>query len=359
VPADHRTPAERNDGADRPVMSVAVPCYNYGNYLPQCIDSIRSQEGVDVRILIIDDASPDGSGAICQQLADDLPEVECLIHPTNQGHLTTFSDGAAWANGLGFTLLSADDMLAPGALLRSAGVLLANPEVGLVFGDVQTFADVPPPPITGDHTTTVYAGHDWMRRRCETAQNNVFSPEVVLRSTVQQRIGGYHPTLQHTSDFHMWLRAASLSDVAHIGGVTHAFYRQHGSNMSSAHFGIASRDLEQRRRALGVFFSEDWLSPELRRSLQSAAMRALARDAAEQASRILDERGANADSDALIDFAVETDPSITRRPAGLGFALRRRVGPGKLTWLPPFIAGRGIRWLRYRRRTPGWHRGPD
>ena len=42
-------------------VSVVVPCYNYGRYLEGCVGSVLSQEGVEVDVLIVDDASPDGS----------------------------------------------------------------------------------------------------------------------------------------------------------------------------------------------------------------------------------------------------------------------------------------------------------
>ena len=42
-------------------VDVVVPCYNYANYLPHCIDSILSQRDTNVRVLILDDASPDNT----------------------------------------------------------------------------------------------------------------------------------------------------------------------------------------------------------------------------------------------------------------------------------------------------------
>ena len=48
----------------RPTVSVVIPCYRYGRFLPACVQSVLDQDGVDVRVLIIDDASPDDSAEV-------------------------------------------------------------------------------------------------------------------------------------------------------------------------------------------------------------------------------------------------------------------------------------------------------
>jgi len=40
-------------------VDVVIPCYNYARFLSRCVDSVLQQQGVDVRVLIIDDASSD------------------------------------------------------------------------------------------------------------------------------------------------------------------------------------------------------------------------------------------------------------------------------------------------------------
>jgi len=84
----------------RPTVSVVVPCYRYGQYLDQCIASILGQEGVEVRVLIIDDASPDDSFETAQRLADSDPRVQARRHETNRGHIATYNEGLLeWAEG--------------------------------------------------------------------------------------------------------------------------------------------------------------------------------------------------------------------------------------------------------------------
>ena len=59
-------------------VDVVIPCYNYGQFLADCVSgALDDQPGVDVRVLIIDDASQDDSAEIARKLAaaDDRIEV--------------------------------------------------------------------------------------------------------------------------------------------------------------------------------------------------------------------------------------------------------------------------------------------
>ena len=58
-------------------VDVAVPCYQHGAYLRDCVASVLGQ-GVDVRVLIVDNASTDDSPAVARELAAD-PRVELVL----------------------------------------------------------------------------------------------------------------------------------------------------------------------------------------------------------------------------------------------------------------------------------------
>ena len=60
-------------------VSVVVPCYKYGHYLEESVGSaLHGNDGVDVRVLIIDDASPDDSADRARELAAADPRVQVL-----------------------------------------------------------------------------------------------------------------------------------------------------------------------------------------------------------------------------------------------------------------------------------------
>jgi len=245
----------------RPRVSVVIPCYNYGAYLPQCVYSVsRNQPGIDLQIIIVDDASTDNSADVARQLAAEDDRITLIRHSRNAGHIATYNEGLAAATGDYVLLLSADDLATPGALVRAAALFEAEPSVGLVYGWSVHFSGAPPRPRTTPSSWIVWGGVDWLRERCRTGYNVVASPEVMMRNRVLREIGGYRTDLPHAGDFEMWLRTACVSGVGFLVGVDQAFYRKHPQNMHRKRFGAATHrgqlvDLRQRWQSFAVVFS--------------------------------------------------------------------------------------------------------
>jgi glycosyltransferase involved in cell wall biosynthesis len=213
-------------------VDIVVPCYRYGCFLPQCLGSILSQSMADFRVLIIDDASPDDSGAVAEALARSDPRVEAVLHPLNQGHIATYNEGIAWASSPYFLSLSADDFLAPGALQRAVEIMDARSDVVLTYGAcIDTHSGEPgaiPVPPTNAANWTVRSGPDFIAETCDTIRNNVPTPTAIVRTAVQHTIGGYIPALYHSGDMEMWLRFAAHGSVAALrAGLLPAARQQH------------------------------------------------------------------------------------------------------------------------------------
>ncbi len=66
---------------ERLAIDVVIPNFNYGRYLAACADSVLQQSGVDVRLLIIDNASTDNSREVANELAAGDARVELLLRP--------------------------------------------------------------------------------------------------------------------------------------------------------------------------------------------------------------------------------------------------------------------------------------
>jgi hypothetical protein len=323
----------------RPTVSVVIPCYRYGHFLAQCVGSVLDQDGVDVRVLIIDDASPDGSGDVARALAAGDDRVEARVHAANMGHIATYNEGLlGWADGDYSVLLSADDLLAPGALGRATAVLEAHPEVGFAYGHAVTWDDAEPLPVarTESTGTTVWKGQDWLRTVCRLGHSVVSSPEVVVRTSIQQRIGGYLPELPHTGDLEMWLRFALQSDVAFVRGVDQAFYRVHGTNMTTER--VPTVDLQQRKAAFDAIFDvHSGAIPQARR-LRRGADRKVAKEALWRACRAYERRRMQTTPiDELEALAREVYPQIRRLPEYWGLRWRQAVGPRVCPYLQPLM----------------------
>lgn len=332
----------------RALVKVIVPCYGYGHLLEGCVWSVLAQEGVDARVLVIDDASPDSTPVVGRRLADAYPRVEYRRHERNLGLVATANEGLDWAADSDcLLLLSADDLLVPGALWRAATVLERNPGVGMVYGRAPYIGPGRSPrvPLRWRGTRT-WRGPRWIERRCRSAHNCISSPEAVVRTEVQVRVGGYDPALRHTSDLNMWLRIAAVADIAYVKGAAQALYRVHPDGMlrSSAD---PILDLTERRAAFERFFAEAGRELPGAERMLAAARRALARQALWQASRALD-RGAldREPYEELVAFALETCPEARRLREWRGLQVRRRVGPGRSQWVLLFLATGAAHRLR-------------
>jgi hypothetical protein len=326
-----------------PTFSVIVPSYNYASVLEGCVQSVLDQEGVDVRVLIVDDCSPDHTEVVGRGLAERDDRVEFRRHETNAGLIGTANAGLEWADGEFVLLLSADDLLTPGAFARAAEVMREHPSVGLVYGPAPYWQDGGPlPPTTGRwRGTTVWTGAEWLRRRCRSAQNCISSPEAIVRTSVQRAVGGYDAGCRHASDLNMWLRVAAVSDVAYIRGAPQAVYRIHDDSMLRSEHGPLL-DLRERRKAFDAFFASGAEALPNAAVLRNMAGRALARQALWRASRAVDRDLVGGPDglpfDELVDFALDVYAPARSLPEWRGLQLRRRIGPGRSGWFPPFVA---------------------
>ena len=80
----------------KPVISVIVPVYQVEPYLRLCVDSILAQTFVDFELILVDDGSSDGSGAICDAYAAEDDRV-VVIHQHHQGVSSARNTGLDWA----------------------------------------------------------------------------------------------------------------------------------------------------------------------------------------------------------------------------------------------------------------------
>jgi glycosyltransferase involved in cell wall biosynthesis len=338
-----------------PVVSVVVPSYGYGRYLEASIGSILGQEGVDVRVLIIDDASPDDSAADALRIAAREPRVEARIHEVNAGHIATYNEGLLeWAQGDYVVLLSADDLLTPGALVRAVRALEDNPSAGFVYGHPIDWNDAGPRPAARTTTTgtTVWSGQEWLRIVCRLGHTVVSGPTVVVRTELQQRVGGYRGDLPHTADVEMWMRLAAHADVAFVRDCDQAYYRIHGSQMSVERVPLV--DLRQRKSAYDALFATEGDRIDDAPALRRRADRAMAKEALWRACRA-HERG-RTDSvpvDDLEAFALASYDGATRLPEYWGLRWRRRAGPRAASLLQPLMLSAVHRKVR---KTLWWRR---
>jgi GT2 family glycosyltransferase len=308
-------------------IDVFIPCYEYAHFLRECVQSVLNQSGVDLRVLIIDDASPDHTEEVGRQLAIDDSRVLFRRHAVNRKHIATYNEGIDWATADCMLLLSADDYLLPGALHRACSLLEKTPAAGFVFGNAVVLhadgsrQDYRPLGGSGGGQALVLSGRDFIRR--SGAVNIVPAPTAVVRTALQKRVGGYRPELPHSGDMEMWLRLASHGPVGFVDE-PQAVYRKHAANMSEGYRDLA--DLHQRRMALELFFSTEAAQMASGVDIRRILSRSLARQAVGKASAAFNIGDMQASRAAAL-FALETWPAIRTSPAWGRLCVKRLVGP--------------------------------
>jgi glycosyltransferase involved in cell wall biosynthesis len=332
-----------------PHVAVVVPCYKYGHYLEDCVSSIVQQTGVTTAILIIDDASHDDSFSVAERLSATYTNVTARRHTSNQGHIPTYNEGLAEADSDYVVLLSADDLLAPGALQRATGLMEAYRSVGLVYGRPQNFRQEIPSEERVRHTWSHWSGEAWIGAQVRRSLSIIYSPEAVVRTSVQHKVGYYNSVLPHSADLEMWLRIADVSDVGRVNGPIQAFRRIHSESMMQTGYSSLLADLDERLRAYESFFS----NYKDGQALFARARRRMSTEALNWAA-------ANCDSvseewiDRAVRFAKVNNPRYTRTKAWREYQWRssQRTGArdaliGQISRVSR-ILGDKFRWRRWR-----------
>jgi glycosyltransferase involved in cell wall biosynthesis len=333
-------------------VDVIVPCYNYGRYLRECVESVLSQTGVEVRVLILDDASTDDTPEVATALAADDPRVEVRRHPVNQGHIATYNEGLEWISEDYAALISADDLLTPGSLLRASTLMDAHPDVGFVYGKVIRWqAGQPRPTFHGsslEYQSEIIPGIKWIERICEKGFP-ITSPEVVVRTKRQTEVGGYCSELPDWADQDMWLRFAAHGAVGYIDEYQ-AYYRIHDLNMhlqgdeqNRSYRGI--RDFRQRREIYRRLFDLDAHLVDGIANTRFSVLRRLAEEAFWEAAHAFDHHDIEM-CKKYLSFALDTYPDISLRPFFTRFRCKMLIGSKTWALLRPL-------WDRIQRLASG------
>ena len=94
-------------------LSVVIPVYGVERTLERCVMSVLGQGVPDMEVILVDDGSPDGSGKLCDKMAEENGAVT-VIHRENGGLSEARNTGLALAKGHYVTFVDSDDEVAPG-----------------------------------------------------------------------------------------------------------------------------------------------------------------------------------------------------------------------------------------------------
>lgn len=92
-------------------LSIIIPVFNVNKYIRRCVDSLTTQNGFDdIEVVLVDDGSTDGSGAICDEYADEYINIK-VIHKSNGGLSDARNVALPIIKGKYVAFLDSDDFL--------------------------------------------------------------------------------------------------------------------------------------------------------------------------------------------------------------------------------------------------------
>lgn len=121
-----------------PKVSIGMPVYNGAQFIREALDSLLAQTFTDFELIISDNASTDGTEAICREYAATDRRIRYVRQPENSGAMSNFKFVLNEAVGEYFMWAAHDDRWHPDFLCLTKKVHEHDPTVGLVFSGMET-----------------------------------------------------------------------------------------------------------------------------------------------------------------------------------------------------------------------------
>lgn len=231
------------------MVSVAISCYNFENYIYQCLRSFAEQQtNFAIEIIVVDDNSPDNSVAKIKQAQADYPGLITLIeHDTNRGSNQTKVSACSACIGRYIAFVDGDDFAYANKLQTQFDYLESNPDCVLCYHDMllvdennqslgKTFADG-------------FYNQQYISDKSDISDLLFYGTFLVASSQMFRRevfkADLLPAQVQIVQDYFYHIHSASLGKFGRVSGVLGA-YRQH----SLSYTGQTSQSTQRRLTCL-------------------------------------------------------------------------------------------------------------
>jgi hypothetical protein len=244
-----------------------IPTYNRTSYLREALESVLRQDpgAEQMQIEVVDDCSPDVDVAGVVGAAG-RGRVSFYRQPVRLGISGNWTDCVRRARGRWVHLLHEDDAVLPGFYDTLRQGLEGEPSVGAAFTrHAYTHEDGHWKFLSPLEQRTPGVLPGWLERIA--SEQRIQCPAIVVRRSVYERLGGFHPRLYYALDWEMWKRIASHYPVWYEPRIL-ACFRMHDRSFSSA-LARSGSQLADVRRAIHI--SRSYLPPAKARELDAKA----------------------------------------------------------------------------------------
>lgn len=212
-----------------PLVSVIVPCYNYGAFLPECLESVKAQTYSNWECIIIDNRSTDNT----REIAAGYEKMDArfkYVFCETKGVSAARNHGIRTSKGAFILPLDADDKMADSYLEKAVSVMIANQDLKLVYCDASLFGH-----INGPWKLPKYSLVQMLK------QNLIFCSALFRRSDYDKTTGYNELFLEGFEDWDFWLTLLQNGGEVHKINEVLFFYRIRQSSRNN------SLDLEKQK----------------------------------------------------------------------------------------------------------------
>ena len=221
-------------------ITVVIPCFNYGRYLAEAVDSALEQEGGRPQVIVVDDGSTD---AQTLDVLGALPDGVRVVRRPNGGPAAARNTGAAESDTPFVLMLDADDKLRPHALRLLREPLEREPRAGFAYGLMQYFGD-----WSGVLRFPDYDPYRLLYRP-------IISATSLIRRELYEEVGGFDPEIPGYEDWDFYLGALESGWGGRRVDEVVLLYRRHGVSRLEADRAAYRRGFAAIRRKRAALYA--------------------------------------------------------------------------------------------------------
>lgn len=319
-------------------VDIVVPCHQFGRSPRDCISSVLGQLFDDLRILIIVNAAS-GTATIAHELAKTDRRIEVSSREPSIDWSAMYNEGIDWATSDLMMFIEPDTHLTRKSIDRAVLIMEARPDLSFAYG-----TELPPSAMHSGVQSLLHSsaelthggqdagwwimdGPDFIANRCAAPSRAVGSCAVVRRTAFQKQAGHYRNTARERSETEMWLRLATVGNVAGTAAIQ-GFCGEISDVDATGQRRLQRRHFEGLQEAFEQFFSHVGNSFPNWRALQKLARRQLS-IAAFWYGQSRMTLGDASNGESCILFAISLDP-VTALPRTFRQVAKRQLPLRKL-----------------------------
>lgn len=218
-------------------VSVIIPAFNAEEHLSGAVSSVLAQSYTDIEILLVDDGSTDGTGALADTLAKTDRRIRVIHNETNKLRSGALNAGIREAHGAFISILDADDTYLPEKIEKQVAYLETHPGTAAIYGDVLILREGGTEPELFEAMPTPHGALERMHAVIGAERPSVFnggfipSCSALIRKEVFEHVH-FDETMRNMEDLDLWLQIVGANFFMERMPLITYTYRRHPNQKS-------------------------------------------------------------------------------------------------------------------------------